>query len=392
MLPGLFPLLTEPIFRIKISRVVNKHVFSSPGAIPRHQMVLKKCFFLHHRTFLKCPWLKGGRMLLHWSITRLCCQSWGGPGRVTEPGFSLLLEEEQEFSSSAAHGWIFWDPQRGAGGFQTPNSCSVKPHGVPECPHILSDTGRDRGTVLLTHRGGLGHLLCQGSSCRRYFWYFTFQLAPSPILGHFQGWSSHSFSGHPSQGRIYSQNPKSLLALPSLCWNPSPFPHLFFGVLRCSNENQGLSHWKGNEVWGQISHASFLKKNKKKATKNPEFISSRKANVFVLTWHCFFKVSSANEIPQPWAVLGIRCWFLKYGDILLQIFKAASKWWMLGRVRGRKLPDSQKFCRNLACKADSKRLLLARGFLLLLWNSFSRRWANSAHFHHANLLILIFWA
>lgn len=37
----------------------------------------------------------------------LLSQSWGGPGRVTEPGFSLLLEEKKEFSSSAAHGWIF---------------------------------------------------------------------------------------------------------------------------------------------------------------------------------------------------------------------------------------------------------------------------------------------
>lgn len=59
MLPILSPLLSEPIFCIKFSTVVNKHVFSGPAAIARHQMVLKKCFFFHHRSCLKSPWLRG---------------------------------------------------------------------------------------------------------------------------------------------------------------------------------------------------------------------------------------------------------------------------------------------------------------------------------------------
>lgn len=59
MLPILSPLLSEPIFCIKFSTVVNKHVFSGPAAIASHQMVLKKCSFLHHRSCLKSPWLRG---------------------------------------------------------------------------------------------------------------------------------------------------------------------------------------------------------------------------------------------------------------------------------------------------------------------------------------------
>lgn len=132
MLPGLFPPLTEPIFRIKISRVVNKHVFSSPGAIPRHQMVLKKCFFLHHRTFLKCPWLKGGNVLLDWSINRLCCLSklgrpWASHrARIFSPVGAL--EEEQRFSSSAASRsspWMWLDflrPSERCWGLPNPTS------------------------------------------------------------------------------------------------------------------------------------------------------------------------------------------------------------------------------------------------------------------------------
>lgn len=83
----------------------------------------------------------------------------------------------------------------------------------------------------------------------------------------------------------------------------------------------GLSHWKGwttalpqNAVWGHISQAPFLKKK-------PWIYLEQKSKCVCPDLTLFFKVSSANEIPQPWAVLGIQCWFLKYGDILLQILR-----------------------------------------------------------------------
>lgn len=132
-------------------------------------------------------------------------------------------------------------------------------------------------------------------------------------------------------------------------------------------------------------------KKKKKPLKKPEFISSRKANVFVLTWHCFFKVSSANEIPQPWAVLGIRCWFLKYGDILLQILRQPRNdecWgvWEEGNFQ---------IHRSSAVISHAKQTARGSCFREGFCYSFeipSADVGQTAHFHHANLLILIFWA
>jgi len=99
MLPILFPLVAAPIFCIKISTVVNKHVFSSPGAILRHQAVLKERFFLHHRTFFSRPWLKGGKVL-PWLRQRRLAQGWGRPwasrgAQIFCP--AEALGEEQEF-------------------------------------------------------------------------------------------------------------------------------------------------------------------------------------------------------------------------------------------------------------------------------------------------------
>lgn len=119
--------------------------------------------------------------------------------------------------------------------------------------------------------------------------------------------------------------------------------------------------------------------------KNPRFYFAQQSKCVCPDLTVFFKVSSANEIPQPWAVLGTQRWVLKHGDSFSGSLEVIN---VQGCVR-KETSRSKEVLTQSCLQNRQKEAHALKRFLSFLWNLFSRRRANTALFNHAKRLLIL---